>query len=634
MASACAVRPRISGRLPGALLVLIVLATGCVLATAYHDFLSVSRHLWHLSVHDRNAHYLSALRLATGLRHGDLVACGNEVLHADVWPPLHAILTGTFLAMAGTDYRLAVLPSLLAWGAAAVLAFVIGRRIAPRGGSLAGAIAALLILTSPCHRGLATDIMLESLGACLALAALYYYLRACQEGSTRAWRGLAWVLTALFLHKYNYWLLTVLALLAADLAENFPSRWACLRAVLSRLSLSTALSRELRRPLTLSFVAVTVLSIALVVRGNKPLTLAGQSVSVYPPHNIIHIAYVFLFLRLCQWWRRGGRDWARSHGPSVRQLVYGHAWPVLLYLLMPRRPGNFLWYLSTANGETGHHGGLAEGIRYYARPFLDDYHATSLGALLALVLFVVALVPWRRLRPGGIAVLFFAVFGAALTLYHPNRQTRFLHTWLPALWIGAGVGVSTLIPQRPWGPALGRAIPGLVAAVALALAVAPGLFHPRPAPEGGPQRELPCFLDVTDTILRELEGPHRALVLSEVALKPQAQWTVLERFGCLDKLDEYWYGFAEDDVSNCEGFRRWLQSAKADTLAYVERMPDCRFHDWCDQLADCRAHAELAGVLREQWQLRLIRRCPLPRQGCVVSIWRRQEDKRAQKNTP
>ena len=150
-------------------------------ALLYARFLTQPRQLWTNSTHDRNAHYLTALTMAEAVRHGRPYVLLREVNGARVWGPLHGLLAAAVLAVGGFDYRLAVLPSLAGWVATALFAFLAARRAAPRYGNLAGLAALLLVLAGPAHRGYATDIMLESLGACLSLAVLYFYLVTVQE---------------------------------------------------------------------------------------------------------------------------------------------------------------------------------------------------------------------------------------------------------------------------------------------------------------------------------------------------------------------------------------------------------------------------------------------------------------------
>src|SRR5437016_5697519 len=132
---------------------LLVACAGIVLALlAYSRFLEVAPHLWTSGIHDRNAHYWLGLGFALDFRHLDLVHFMGDLHAARVWTPLHALLVGLVLGVGGPDYRLAVLPSLVAWVGTAVFAFLIARRAVSRGGDLAGLAAAAFVLASPAHQ--------------------------------------------------------------------------------------------------------------------------------------------------------------------------------------------------------------------------------------------------------------------------------------------------------------------------------------------------------------------------------------------------------------------------------------------------------------------------------------------------
>src|SRR5205085_3954842 len=169
---------------------------------------------------------------------------------------------------------------------------------------------------------------------------------------------------------------------------------------------------------------------------------------LYPPHNVVRGACVVLFLRLAGWWRGAGRAWAGGLDGRVRQVVLWHVCPMAWWFLLPRHPSNFIWYLSLANGGDGLKVDLAEGARCYGAWAVQDYHATLWVALVAGALAPFALCRWRRLRPGGQAVLWLLLVGAALTLPHPNRKARGMHSWLPAGWVAAGLGLAALTHGR------------------------------------------------------------------------------------------------------------------------------------------------------------------------------------------
>ncbi len=162
--------------IPAVLLVAALVVAGCL----YMRFLDVHRSLWEGAYHDRDAHYLYSLKLATDVRNGQVFQLLSDLNEGRIWPPLHGLLAGTVLLVGGLDYRLAVLPSLAGWVVAVIFGFLLARRCVPRGGTFAGLIAVLFIAASPAHRAYATDIMLESLGAALSLVALYAYLLTVQ----------------------------------------------------------------------------------------------------------------------------------------------------------------------------------------------------------------------------------------------------------------------------------------------------------------------------------------------------------------------------------------------------------------------------------------------------------------------
>jgi hypothetical protein len=605
-----------------------VLVLGVALALAgltYTRFLEVDRHLWTGGGHDRNAHYLYALKLATDVRGGKVLRLLADLNEGRIWPPLHGVLAGAVLLVGGLDYRLAVLPSLAGWVGAALFAFLLARRAVRRGGNLAGLAAAVFVLASPSHHAYATDVMLESLGACLSLSALYFYLATVQSGGGSKWPGrlLGLSLTALFLHKYNYWLLVVLALVAAtalgrfDAVRQWPSR------LLAGIDWRKGLRGQWRQPL--NYVLAVLLALVGIIywRGERPIELGGRSLSVFPPHNFIHAAYVVLFLRLIPVWRRGGRAWMDGLDARAAQVVRWHLLPLAFWFLLPKHPSYFLWYISPANASDSQKANFLEGVTSYTRWAVEDYHAATWSAVLAAVLAGAAALGWRRLRPGGPAVLLFFALALALTVAHPNRKGRNLHSWLAAGWVAAGMGLAVVVhgrltaghPRlRPWlaSAALGG----------IALAHVPALTARGHAPEGGPEPDKVSFLEMTDCYLPDLDHSARATILSEVTVKPMVQWTYLERYGRWDRLEENWYGFGPPGEGNRQGFVNWLGTTSCDTIVFFERTPGPTI--WED-LPECVLHAELRDLLEAQSVFRRDQRREFRQIGCAVSVWRRSD---------
>jgi hypothetical protein len=604
-------------------LVLVVGALiGGVALVEYARFLDVHRSLWVVSTHDRNAHYLYALRLATALRHGEILEFFNQLHKARVWPPLHGLVCGLLLTIGGLDYRLAVLPSLFAWAGAAFFAFLTARRALTVGGTVAGLVAACYLLVSPMHRSFATDIMLESLGACLTMASLYLYLVAVQDDTIRAWRNLALVLTLFFLHKYNYWMIVVLGLVLSELSRRAGYYFGLLQRTWQALP-PGVLRRELLHPLNGVILLLALVSLVCILRGDHPLVIDGHAITIYPPDNIVSVAYALFVVQLFRWWR-AGRGWFASLDGWVKQLVLWHAWPIVLFLLLPKHLSAFLWFLSPANGAGRIQASWLERATLYGRHAIAECHLAPWSAGLAVALFVLAVLALRRQKAGAQAVVLVALIGALLTATHPNLQGRFLHTWIGTFWLSAAFGVVSLanLPDLlGW-----RRLAALTAALAALPVLAfhfPGLIEPRRSTEAGPVPTLPSLLDVTDCYARDLDSASKATVLSAVPVQPLAQWTVLEHQGRLDRLEEHWYGFAEGAYgqANQERFRAWLEAPTCDTLVFLDRLPSSELF-W-EGVGEVRYHAELRELLAHQHNFRLVKDVPFPRQGCRVQVWKR-----------
>jgi hypothetical protein len=618
---------------------LVFLAALVLAGCLYARFLGVDRALWYNPYHDRSAHYLYSLKLATDLENGRLLQLLHDLNEARIWPPLHGMAAATVLRIAGRDYRLAVLPSLAGWVATVLLGFLVARRAAPRGGALAGLIAAGFIAASPAHRAYATDIMLESLGAALTLLVLYCYLltaqsNACEIGKARC---LALSLLLLFLEKYNYWLLVVLALLAAEGSSRGRLYWQAGQALL-RCIARRWIATQLRHPLNV-FAALLLLASAYVYQhGEQPFQLLGHSISLYPPHNLIHLAYVAMFIRLAQWWWKQGRHWTRQLDPRLRQIALWLVCPIAVWFLLPKHPSYFVWYLSFADRAPHQQMDILGGFRDYATWAVQDYHGTSASVLMAAGLCLCGLLAWRRLRPGGIAVLALVLVASVLTPLHPNHKGRMLHSWMPAVWVTAGLGAAALwaragsaserLRYRARSVSEGGDLPSLMlqalyfcffcflwACVVSSFSL---LGH---AVEGGPHVEQPSMLDVTDAYLPRIEDGGRTLLLTSLPLKPMAQWTWLERFGNFDDLEERWYGFGTAGADNRCGFAHWLQTTPCDTVVFCETTIP---RPGVDSGPECALHAELADVLSGQRIFRLVHERELPHLACRVRIWRRQ----------
>jgi hypothetical protein len=296
-----------------------------------------------------------------------------------------------------------------------------------------------------------------------------------------------------------------------------------------------------------------------------------------------------------------------------------------LWLLLPRHPSNFLWYLSPANADTEHGFAILDGIRNYARWLVEDYHNDLQTTILAITLCVIGLLSWRRLRPGGSIVFWVVVLATCLTITHPNHKGRCLHSWIATVWIAAGIGTSSVAyccrPNR-W-PGAGNWI-GMLSLAALTWTQVPALRSVGHALEGGPKEGHPSMLDVTDSYVPEIARSRRATVLAAVPFRTLTQWAVLECLGRLDRLEEHWWDFSAESPSERDFFLQWLRTTDCDTLVFLERLPGKL--PWVVG-PECDRHSTLLRLLRNQDQFTLVRKHTFEEQHCRVLVWRRQADR-------
>jgi hypothetical protein len=469
---------------------------------------------------------------------------------------------------------------------------------------------------APALRAYATEVMLESLGAGLTCAALWAYVRWAQ-GAGRI-IPLAVTLTALFLHKYNYYLIPAAAIAAAEVAV----RWPVVRQIFREVPWRPWLAVQPRRPLNYLLAAIAAVAMASWLCGGFELELRGKRVPVRP-FELVNYAYPVFALRLAGWWRSPGRAWVRARlGPDAERFAIWHLWPAAVWLLMPQRAGKFLWFVSPANAGEESPRSKAAAVQSYLDYAVMDYHPSTTAAYAALALAVVGLlaISAGRLRAGALGVGLCFVLAAVLTVNHPNVKPRFLHSWIPVAWVLAGAGLATVagVRTRPrWLPA----VAGTAGVIALGGLMAPGYDGPGRATGLSIGTPRPSVRDLTDVYADELRGAGSLAVLSNVpAHKFVTRWSYLEATGrsrgpVIDLREVGQYGTATAD-----GFRRWVERTRCETLIYVDVPEGSPLSPGGVGGDDQSA---LRDLLPEQNKFRLVRRIEIAPHGWVVTVWKK-----------
>jgi hypothetical protein len=586
---------------------------------AFDRFWPDARQLWWLMSHDRNAHYWAAQNVALDVRNGDAVHLARDIERMRVWGPLHPIVTGLVLAVGGIDYRVAVLPAAAAWGLAAWLAFLTARRLALRGGDLAGFAAAVLVIASPAYQAFAIDIMLEGPGACLSLAFVYAFVRARQEPSLANYRWVALALSGLFFLKYNYWLLALFAIGGEAVRTRGVTYLREARGVLGEVRRSAVrgwLLAQLRHPLTYPLIAVLAVLAVFAIRGPFQIPIGSKPITVKRPDTIATVAVWLLVLRLLPWWVRTGSDWARNRWPWAGPVIAWHLWPVVIWFLLPARAANFVWYLTRDHG-VGEGGTSFVGrSTAYLRTLSEDYHNGMPALILVGALIVAAFVLARRLRPGGGLLLMFVAVSVALTLLQPTGRGRFLHSWLAVTWVAAGVGLAGVVfAFRRGALTLPERLAGLAAAIGFAVVCGPTALQPGHSREGGRRPAAPCTLQVSDAYLPHLEGARRVAIFSPAPNKFFLQWTYQDVYHRTEAVI-----VDPDRLPSAAQLAEWADREQCDAVVWVDIPRGSTFFESPEVTEARRVPTVMAeqSVFVRAWEQEW------PDYKCRVVIWRRK----------
>lgn len=605
----------------------LVLAIGVVAFAAHAAYRENMRLRWSSAYHDRNAHYQAGLNIACELRQGHFVRALLDLDGSSLgWPVLHPFCLATVLTVAGPSPVAAVLPSLLGWCGSALLAFLIARRLGGEYGTAGGLVAAAVFLASPALRALATDVMLESLGLCLTLASLYAYLLFAERPSRGTGIALGVALSCLFLQKYNYWGITVVALVAAECLRRPREVLSDVRAGFRMVDWFAWLGGQLRRPLNYAIVALLGVSAAAILNGGLYVEVAGQRYGFKETRLIVNAAYVLILLRLAVWWWPAGRDAvARLCGEPVAALWTWAATPVLVWLALPFRLQYFIWYAGPGNNIGVLNYTPRQAFWFYFDCFVGDYHVVAILAAIAAAVALVGLLALfiRRDVPAGwVAVPAMFFICGTLTVLHPNQQLRFLHSWSPLLWVMAGVGVAALLQlvARVAGHNAGQ-----VAAVATVIGIAAGLISitpafARPSVMFGRGYGVPAesLRDLYDAYLPLIDGDEPTALLTNL---PDAswRWAFMERFGHKNGLRHNMREIGAFDPVTVDVAMRWVGATACRQVVYVEIPRTSPLYEPPMQGVD---NSAILPVMKSQGVFKLVKRVRVKNLGTVY-IWKR-----------
>jgi hypothetical protein len=245
---------------------------------------------------------------------------------------------------------------------------------------------------------------------------------------------------------------------------------------------------------------------------------------------------------------------------------------------------------------------------------VTDYHMVLWSALGAALFFGLALITYRRLRAGGIAVLLLVLISAALTLIHPNQKSRFLHSWSPVFWVVGAAGLVGCLNDRRLGRALAYG-----AAAGVVLVHSPELPKVGHGPETGCRGEKSSLLDITDTYLSEVGDKRGLAVFSTVTSTGFLTWTYHERHP-VDAIELPLKDYPLSREAVRRRLEKWETETRAEAAVFLDFAPDSPEYR---KLSDYESFRDVEAMMNANPRFYLARQWQLPEPGCRVSLWKR-----------
>lgn len=541
----------------------IAVAIAAVLLMNYYQHPEA---LWRGIGSDRNGHFVTSIRFALAFEELNFRQVLNDIKGTTLYTPLHGLVLGLTLLIGGFDHRLGTIPSAIAWAATIVLIYKIARDMIddPVEGRLAGAVAAIFALASPVPRYFAGDVMFESLGAAFTVLAIWLYMRArSNPGDLVRWRLFALAITALFYVKTNYWSLAAAGFALAFAMEQ-PADWRTRLRSLWTEFVAPGVAWLLRQPLLWLSAALAVLAIVSLVSGTRDLRLAGWTFRLSPGPLLANGWAIFMIWMIVILIRH--RAYIReTFGTPVLILAWWHVLPISIWFLIPGQLLTYLWYVGPAHRFGEHHDPFNAMLHYW-HGFMDGYAAAPWLGALALALTLIGAAKISSIKPTLRAPFYVSALCLVAVLLHPNHQSRFMMSWISAVWICAGVGGVVIL--RLLSPAR-RTVAAVVAVAALGIATI-ATTPSATAPTHAIQTPGPGEFDLANVYLPALgKEKHVGALIADGDRFHFFVWAATMHCHCRIAIDHFDHGGPALSDELGQSLQRWLETTNATRLMAV-----------------------------------------------------------------
>lgn len=214
------------------------------------------------------------------------------------------------------------------------------------------------------------------------------------------------------------------------------------------------------------------------------------------------------------------------------------------------------------------------------------------------------------------------LLSAVVVLGHPQKQWRFLATWMFGVWIGSGVGAAALLQMLMSARYVRlRAAAAMSSFVLLAAAMTAAQPSPRADHYALQKSSGPSDLAFAHAYLAHVHPRKGLAIAATMGPTDLWTWTAREHCRCLARIERPFFEFrpAREDVAR--KMSALVASAKVDTLILIDApaypVPGVLGFSY-DRMRG------LLDAMAEQDRFERIAIIPVPEHRATVTIWRRK----------
>lgn len=468
---------------------------------------------------DQAARAEDVVRLTKELYHFQIHTFIIHILSLNWWPPLSYLIILPFSIILGASFRAMIIPSFIAFPSAVLAILFLYKNLSRESSEekLVGfSFIFALAITSPFLLSSASWVMTEIFGILLTYLAFGFYFKARQYNHVSSYKICALIIFLLWTLKYNYGLFSMLVIFVFEIARS--------RNLIQNRIFSKTVRFLIKPILYPAYVILFLIVIITLTKGTR-INLFGLGLSITNIYNPIMFLYLYLLVVIIV---ISKKNWSRIKEQLERGQKEILLWGVLptgIFLTLPDKIKGVIRHFK-AGREVDAQFSL-EQVIYYFRSFCTDYSLFLPVGIVVLVLLFVGLVKIKRTPLGIKFLMLFFLFGyLSMSLSFNLKESRYIATFIPALWVISAWTADSLTKKLSKKIKTGIAIILTISAVAVTQ-FSPIIVNKAIRQPWAPWAHHPTFVrEYIDTIIKTTNDAQNIVIFgaNDLGLGPLLAW--------------------------------------------------------------------------------------------------------------